>query len=99
MKLSKNQNRHLRSLAHELKPVVMIGQHGLKETIFEEMEVALNSHELIKVKVNAGDKAERDEMIEKLIKKSGSDLIQKIGSVAVFFKRNTDEPKIALPHK
>ena len=53
MKLSESQKRHLRTLAHHLKPVVWVGQHGLKESVIAEIELALDSHELIKVKVVA----------------------------------------------
>lgn len=99
MALSKSQIRHLRGVAHELKPVVMIGQQGLKDTIFEELEIALDVHELIKVRVSTGDRDERDEMIQTMLKKSKAELIQRIGNIAVLFRRNLKEPKIALPHK
>jgi RNA-binding protein len=48
--LSNLQKRHLRSQAHHLKPVVMIGQHGLKDSILAELDIALDAHELVKVR-------------------------------------------------
>lgn len=96
MSLSPKQVRFLRSQAHHLKPVVMVGQNGLKPTIFEELEVALDHHELIKVKI-AADKEERTEITEEIIKTAGAELIQNIGQIAIIFRRNPKKPKIALP--
>ena len=97
MALSNLQKRHLRSLAHHLKPVVMIGQHGLKDSILDELEIALDVHELIKVRVSAEDRDDRTEMIERLVAASGAELVQTIGHIAVLFRRNAKKPKIALP--
>lgn len=98
MSLTPNQKRSLRSQAHHLKPVVMVGQNGLKDTILEEVEIALDAHELIKVKI-AADKAERLEITEQILKASHADLVQHIGQMAILFRRNPEKPKIILPSK
>lgn len=98
MSLSPNQIRNLRSQAHHLKPVVMVGQHGLKDTILEEVEIALDAHELIKVKIVA-DKEERIEIANEIIKASHAELVQHIGQMAILFRRNPEKPKIILPSK
>lgn len=97
MALSNPQKRHLRSLAHHLKPVVMIGQHGMKDSILEELEIALDSHELIKVRVSAEDRDDRAEMINTMLEASGAELVQTIGHIAVLFRRNPKKPKVVLP--
>ena len=97
MALSNPQKRHLRSLAHHLKPVVMIGQHGMKDSILDELELALDAHELIKVRVSAEDREDRTDMINQLVEASGAELVQTIGHIAVLFRRNKKKPKIALP--
>lgn len=97
MSLTNQQSKHLRGLAHNLHPVVMVGQHGLKPSILEELEIALDAHELIKVKVSVGERDERDQAIAELMQASGADLVQRIGNIAVLFRRNTDKPKIVLP--
>ena len=51
MTLNKKQIQHLKSLAHHLNPVVMIGNNGLTEGVLAEAELALTHHELIKVKI------------------------------------------------
>ncbi len=96
MPLSAKQIRFLRSQAHHLKPVVMVGQNGLKNTIFDELEIALDSHELIKVKI-AADKQERTEITAELVKQSRAELVQSIGQMAILFRRNPEKPRIALP--
>ena len=97
MPLSSPQIRHLRSLAHSLKPVVMIGQHGLRDSVLEEIGIALDFHELIKVKVSAGDRDERNQIIANIIGETGAELVQRIGNMAVIFRRNPKKPKIVLP--
>ncbi|WP_456417767.1 ribosome assembly RNA-binding protein YhbY [Thiolapillus sp.] len=95
--LSNPQIRHLRGLAHSLKPVVMIGQHGLRDAVLEEIGIALGFHELIKVKVSAGDRDERDEIIRQITNNTRAELVQRIGNMAVLFRRNHKKPRIVLP--
>ncbi|OGT89976.1 MAG: RNA-binding protein [Gammaproteobacteria bacterium RIFOXYA12_FULL_61_12] len=97
MKLSEPQKRHLKGLAHHLKPVVIIGQAGVTEGVLGEIGVALDFHELIKVKVNAGEREERDAMIEAITTATGAVFINRIGHVAIFFRRNSRKPKVVLP--
>ncbi|MEJ2214275.1 MAG: ribosome assembly RNA-binding protein YhbY [Gammaproteobacteria bacterium] len=96
MSLTKTQIKSLRSQAHHLKPVVMVGQNGLKDSILEELEIALDFHELIKVKV-AADKEERQEIAEELVHASKAELVQHIGQMIILFRRNPKKPKIILP--
>jgi RNA-binding protein len=96
MTLTDNQKKHLRGLAHKLKPVVMVGQHGLKETIFEEVEIALDAHELIKIKVSVGDREERDAVIQEICTRSQAILVQRVGNIAIMFRRNPKRPRIEL---
>ncbi|MDH3713355.1 MAG: YhbY family RNA-binding protein [Gammaproteobacteria bacterium] len=91
------QTRYLRSLAHALEPVIRIGQRGVTPALGDELEHALLAHELLKVKIEAGDRAVRDAMIERLCESSGAHLVQRIGNVAVMYRRNEQKPKIQLP--
>ena len=93
MSLNSQQVRSLRAESHrlKLKPVVMLGQHGLSENVMNELEQALNHHELIKIRVPALDKAEKKQLIESICQQTGAQLIQTIGFVVVLFRAN---PKI-----
>lgn len=96
MPLSDAQRRHLRGLAHQLKPVVWVGQHGLSDAVKSEIELALDSHELIKIKI-AADRETRVALIGEICDSSTSELIQRIGQMAILFRRNPKSPRIALP--
>ncbi len=96
MVLTKSQIKTLRSLAHQLKPVVRIGQNGLTENVMEEIRSSLEYHELIKLKINVGDRQERDEVLQKITDETKSECIQQIGNTAVLFRRNAQKPVISL---
>ena len=97
MPLSKSQQKHLKSLAHKLDPVVRVGQHGLSEGLLAELDIALAQHELLKLKLSVGDRELRDKMIGELCEHSGAELVQRIGNVAVLYRRNPEQQKITLP--
>ena len=97
MPLRDSQRRHLRGLAHHLKPVVMVGQDGLKASVLAKVDAALTAHELIKVKVAAADREERAALIAEITATAGAELVQSIGHVASLFRRNPKKPRIALP--
>jgi RNA-binding protein len=94
MTISPNQRRWLKASAHHLKPVVTIGQNGLTEAVLAELEIALAHHELLKVKVAAGDRELRDAMIAEMTSATAAELVQRIGNVAVIYRHN---PKKRAP--
>lgn len=96
MPLSEAQRRHLRKLAHHLKPVVIIGNAGLTENVLAEIDHALDHHELIKIRINAGDKEERQTLIAKIVEQTDSNWVTSIGHIAAFY-RPAEKPKLVLP--
>ena len=56
MKLSETQKKYLRGLGHKLKPLIMIGESGLTDSVYGEFDSTLSHHELIKVRVRAGER-------------------------------------------
>lgn len=96
--LSNKQIRHLKSLAHDLKPVVIIGEKGLTKSVIDEIISTIEIHELIKVKIRAEEREERLQMIETITKKTQSNKVQLVGHIVTLFKRNKD-PQIAIPKK
>ncbi|AIF48419.1 ribosome assembly RNA-binding protein YhbY [Dyella japonica] len=97
MALSPSQRRYLRSLAHDLNPVILLGAKGATEAVLKELDLALSHHELVKVKLSGGDKDERQEQIDFLTEGTKAESVQQIGHIVVLFRRNEDEPKLALP--
>jgi RNA-binding protein len=79
--------KKFRALAHSLKPVIMIGQAGLTAAVLAEIELALNTHELIKIRIRA-EREERKQISEKICTDTGATLIQMIGQIAVIYRLN-----------
>ena len=98
MALTEAQKKHLRGLGHGLKPLVMVGDAGLSESLLAEFESTLSHHELIKVRVRVGDRNARDEIIDKLCNTSSAELVQRIGNMALLYRENPEKKKIVLPN-
>lgn len=88
MVVSKQMKRTLMAKAHHLKPVVMVGQKGVTESVIAEVDRALFDHELIKVKLNGEDKAERKEMMQEICDNLSAEAINLIGSVGIIYRES-----------
>lgn len=99
MSLTKNQIKFLRTRCHELKPVIWIGQKGLSDEVLNELEIALDHHELVKIKLGVDDKEKRQQMIDDICKKSAAEKIQSIGKTVSVYRMNAKKPVIDLPTK
>ncbi|KPK12865.1 MAG: RNA-binding protein [Acidithiobacillales bacterium SG8_45] len=97
MPLSESQKKYLRGLGHALKPVVMVGDAGLTDAVRAEFESSLEHHELIKVRVKVGERAERDTIIQALCKSGDAELVQRIGNMALVYRENPEKKRIRLP--
>ncbi len=93
--LSGKQRRHLRGLAHDLKPIVWVGQNGITDGLIDNLESALLAHELVKVKVHDSDDLE--ESAKALHEATGAELAQVIGKNLVFYRAHPKKPTIQLP--
>lgn len=96
MNLNNKQKQHLKGLAHPLKPVVMLGNNGLTEGVLAEIELALEHHELIKVKIAAEERETRTLIADAIVRESGACSVQIIGNILVLY-RPSKERKISLP--
>ena len=96
-KLSEKQRKHLRGLGHSLKPIVLLGQAGLTESVVAEAVRALNDHELVKVRVTGMERDARDETLATLASRTDSELVGRIGHTALLYRQNKERPRILLP--
>ena len=98
--LTKTQRQFLRKAAHDLKPVVHIGKNGLSENLFGSAEIALDAHELIKVKFQ-DLKDEKREVAQELADQTRAQLIYIIGNTAILYRQQADAEKrrINLPRE
>jgi RNA-binding protein len=93
MSLSENDTRALRAAAHKLKPIILIGKAGVTEAVLAELNIALDHHELIKIKVPGEDREARRAAIESVTAQSGAQLVQVIGHIAVLYRKAPQETK------
>ena len=92
MTLSETFKKDLRRKAHALHPIVLLGQKGLTDAVNIEIERGLIDHELIKIKMNSGERNERKTMIQTICEKHTTELIQLIGRTAIIYRKNEETP-------
>lgn len=96
MSLTNKQKQFLKSKAHDLKPVILLGANGLTEGVMAEIDSALNFHELIKIKVPGEDREQKVLIMDAIIRESKAEKVQVIGKVLVLYRQSEDK-KIQLP--
>jgi RNA-binding protein len=97
MSLSKNQIKFLRSKCHDLGPVVMLGQKGLTAAVLNELDIALDHHELIKIKLSMEDRDARKQVIGEICRQCEAEEVQSIGKTLSIYRANKKDPVIHLP--
>ena len=97
MPLNEPQRKYLRRLGHDRDPVVLVGQGGISPNLIAELDRALGDHELVKVRARVGDRDTRDAILTELAASTRSEIVQRIGHVALYYRHNPDEPGILLP--
>jgi len=88
MALSNEQKKAYRSIGHTLNPIVTVAAKGLTDAVMDELNRALDDHELIKIKVSVGDRVVKKTVIAELVKQTGAELVQQIGNTALLLRRN-----------
>ena len=97
MSLSKKQIKFLRSKCHDLKPIVMLGQKGLTEAVLNELDVALEHHELVKIKLAVDDRDARKQVTEEICRHCRAEAVQTIGKTLSIYRANPEKAQITLP--
>jgi RNA-binding protein len=97
VQLTEKQRRHLRGLAHALKPVILLGTDGVSAGVVAETQRALGDHELIKVRLPGLPREARDTALEDLAARTDSALVGRIGHVAILYRPNPKLSRIVLP--
>ena len=89
--LSPQERKALKARAHHLDPVVLIGDAGLSPAVLREIDVALRSHELIKVRMSGDERADRAGAADAVCVELGAMVVQQIGKSLVLFRRRPQE--------
>lgn len=95
-RLTPQQRKFLRAQAHDLKPVVMIGNQGLTEAVIREVQRSLVAHELIKIRVLGDDRTARETWLTEICAATGAAPVQHIGKLLLIY-RPADTPRLQLP--
>lgn len=94
--MNNTEKKQLRSIGHNLKPIVMIAEKGVTEAIDAELDRALNDHELIKIKININDPAFRKHLASQICTDHKADLVQVIGKIALIHRKaKNPNPKLS----
>ncbi|MDG6778340.1 ribosome assembly RNA-binding protein YhbY [Thiomicrorhabdus sp. zzn3] len=97
-KLSMNQKKYLRGIAHGLNPMVMIGANGVTESLMAELESTLSHHEILKIKIAVDDREDRKKVVDHILQETGALLVQSVGKTCVIYRQN-EETQLPLPKK
>ena len=95
--LTGKQRQFLRGLAHPLSPIVRVGKGGVTEAVIAETKKSLESHELIKVRIDVDESGERKSLADHLASATDSHLAGTIGKIAILYRQRDEEPEIRLP--
>jgi RNA-binding protein len=88
MTLTTKYKQQLKAQAHSLKPVILVGNHGVTEAVKKEIDRALHDHELIKVRIRTEDRDLRKTLFADICESLGAELVQLIGGIGVIYRKN-----------
>jgi RNA-binding protein len=91
--LTAEGKRSLRARAHHLKPVVLIGQHGVSDAVIAEIGIALDAHELIKIRFRGSEREAREAEVARICETLAAEFISGIGGTAVLYRHRVERPK------
>lgn len=94
--LTGKQKRHLRALGHKLKPLIQIGKKEIEEALIAEANVAIDHHELIKVKLLESCMLDKHEASDMLARACNAEIAQILGKTFLLY-RQAKTPVIVLP--
>jgi len=99
MTLTPIQKQSLKQKAHALKPIILLGQHGLTPAVQLEIERALLTHELVKIKIPGEDREERQTIAEAICQEREAARVQLIGKTLVIYRKKEEKEKPRLRTK
>lgn len=95
--LSPTRRRELRAAAHALNPVVSISQKGLTAAVLKEIDHCLTAHELIKIRVFAAEREQRDALLAEICAELHAAQVQHIGKLLVIWREKPPSSESAAP--
>jgi len=99
MPLAEQLKRDLRRRGHALKPVVLIGNAGLSAAVVREIDLSLEHHELMKVRLGGVDRETKQRLIAAICESCHAELVQSIGHIALLYRKQTNPRPGARPKR
>lgn len=94
--LTSKQRSYLRGLANNINPIFQVGKNGLSEAFYNQVSLALEKREIIKVKILKNNDDDIREIANEITKATKSESVQIIGSVIAFYKESKNNKVIEL---
>jgi RNA-binding protein len=94
------QKQYLKGLAHNLKPLIFIGQNGMTDAVTKALNKELDSHELIKLKfIDFKEKEQKAEILSSIEQDTKAMVVNTIGHTAILYRQQKDpeKRKIVVP--
>jgi RNA-binding protein len=96
MPSNSERKKQFRSLGHNLKPIVTVGDNGLSEGVLSELNRALDDHELIKIKLALTEREDRQTVTDEINQLPNTEVVQQIGKILLLFRAaNKPNPKLS----
>ncbi len=95
--LTGKHRRYLRALGHHREPVVQVGKDGISEGLVAALDTALETHELVKVKLGEAAGADRRALGAAVAEAVGGELVQVLGRTVLVYRRRKIDPELTLP--
>jgi RNA-binding protein len=95
--LSNKQRKYLRAMANGLKPMIQMGKDGNKDTFIRQLDMMLDTNELVKVSVLETSPMSAHEAANYFAERIGAEYVQDIGRKFVLYREAKEDPEIVLP--
>ena len=94
--INSKQRAYLKSLAHDLKPLIQVGKSGITEGLLSQIDASLESHEHIKITFLQNSPVEGKEVVDEIIEATGADFVNLIGKKLTLYRESKENKKIEL---
>lgn len=99
MELTSKQRTFLKKKAHDLNPIVRIGKDGLQRSVVDSILSAIESRELIKIKILQNCEVDKEIIYQQLTEEKEIVVVGMIGKTIIVFKENKEKPVVSLELK
>ncbi len=94
--ITPKQRAYLKSLAHNLNPLMQIGKNGLTEGTIKQIDELLEAHELVKISCLKNSPVEPRDIAEEIMEQTGAEFVQSIGHKLTLYRESKENKKIEI---